>query len=113
MTSRRANNGPPALVSGTVYQLHLDPPLKHAKHYTGWTRDLDTRLAQHEAGQAARLTQVQLERGGSWRLARAEPGTRDRENQLKERGASRDCPICKTERAAEGQQQDKEMEAGQ
>ena len=108
MTSRRANSGPPALVDGTVYQLHLDPPLGHAKHYTGWTRDLDTRLADHEAGQGARLTQVQLERGGSWRLARAEPGTRDRENQLKERGASRDCPICKTERG-----QDKEMEAGQ
>ncbi len=25
MTSRRAKNGPPARIDGTVYQLHLDP----------------------------------------------------------------------------------------
>ena len=76
-----------------------------------WAKDLDARLAEHESGQGARLTQVQLERGGSWRLARTEPGTRDRENQLKERGASRDCPICKTERAEQAQHE-KEVEAG-
>ena len=40
MTSRRAQTGQPALIEGTVYQLHLDPPLGHARHYTGWTRDL-------------------------------------------------------------------------
>ena len=105
MTSRRAHTG--ATAAGTVYTLHFDPPLGHARHYTGWTTDLDTRLAQHEAGQAARITQVQRERGGSWRVARTEPGTRDRENQLKERGASRDCPICMAERA------EQEKEAGQ
>lgn len=105
MTSRRAPAAKTALEQGTVYQLHLDPPLGHAKHYAGWTKDLDGRLAEHAAGRGARLTQVQLERGGSWRLARAEPGTRDRETQLKERGQSRDCPVCKAER-------DKEPEAG-
>jgi predicted GIY-YIG superfamily endonuclease len=110
--SRRAPTGPPAREQGTVYQLHLDPPFGHAKHYTGWAKDLDARLTEHESGQGARLTQVQLERGGSWRLVRAEPGTRDRENQLKERGASRDCPICKTERAGQAKH-DKDMEAGQ
>ena len=93
--SRRAPSGPPAREQGWVYTLHLDPPLGHAKHYTGFGKDLDARLEAHAHGAGARLTQVQLERGGTWRLASAEPGTRDRETQLKERGASRRCQICR------------------
>ena len=107
--SRRAPHGPPATVPGWVYTLHLDPPLGHAKHYTGWRKqaegqeaDVEHRLAEHEAGQGARLTQVQLARGGSWRLASVEPGIRDRETQLKERGAARRCDICKAEAQAAG-----------
>ena len=95
--SRRAPSGSPAAEQGWVYTLHLDPPLGHAKHYTGFGKDLQARLAEHEQGRGARLTQVQLERGGTWRLASAEPGTRDREAQLKERGATRRCGICKAE----------------
>ena len=34
-------------------------------------------------------------------VADVEPGTRDRETQLKERGASRRCSVCKTTRAIE------------
>lgn len=119
--SRRAPSGPPATEQGVVYTLHFDPPYppraaegvqvarqQVARHYTGWARDLDARLAEHEAGRGARLTQVQLAAGGSWRLASAEPGTRDREAQLKERGATRRCPICRTE----AQAADPEPEAG-
>jgi hypothetical protein len=105
--SRRAPHGPPATQQGWVYTLHLDPPLGHARHYTGWkkeiegqAKDVEHRLAEHGAGQGARLTQVQLQRGGTWRLAAVEPGTRDRETQLKERGASRRCGICKAEAEA-------------
>jgi predicted GIY-YIG superfamily endonuclease len=101
--SRRAPKDPPATEMGVVYTLHLDPPLGHAKHYTGFGKDLDARLAEHEHGHGARLTQVQLDRGGTWRLASAEPGTRDRETQLKERGASRRCGICKAEAEAEAE----------
>ncbi len=107
--SRRAPSGRPASQQGTVYTLHFDPPYppgategaQVARHYTGWTRDLDARLADHEAGEGARLTQVQLAAGGTWRLASAEPGTRDLEAQRKERGASRRCPICRAEAQAE------------
>jgi len=113
--SRRAPSGPPATVPGWVYTLHLDPPLRHAKHYTGWRKqvegqeaDVGHRLAEHAAGQGARLTQVQLARGGSWRLAAVEPGTRDRETQLKERGASRRCQICKNEAQAGDQEPEAE-----
>ena len=53
-------------------------------------------------GRGARLTQVQREAGGSWVLADVERGvTRDRETQLKERGASRRCSVCKTSRDIE------------
>ena len=107
--SRRAPSGPPATMQGVCYTLHFDPPYppgaadgaQVAKHYTGFATDLDARLADHAAGRGARLTQVQLAAGGSWRLASAEPGTRDREAQLKERGASRRCPICRNEAESE------------
>jgi predicted GIY-YIG superfamily endonuclease len=110
--SRRAPSGPPATEHGWVYTLHLDPPLGHAKHYTGFGKDLQGRLAEHEHGQGARLTQVQLERGGTWRLASAEPGTRDREAQLKERGAGRRCQICRAEAQAPDPEPEAEPEAG-
>jgi hypothetical protein len=38
--------------------------------------------------------QVQHQAGGTFILVSVEPGTRDRETQLKERGASRRCGIC-------------------
>jgi hypothetical protein len=117
--SRRAPFGPPAAEQGWVYTLHLDPPLAHARHYTGFKKavecqekDVEHRLEEHEAGRGARLTQVQLERGGTWRLASVEPGTRDRETQLKERGATRRCPICKTEVQVREPEADRELEAG-
>ena len=107
--SRRAPSGRPATEQGLVYTLHFDPPYppqapegaQVARHYTGWAKDLDARLADHEAGRGARLTQVQLAAGGTWRLASAEPGTRDLEAQRKERGASRRCQICRAEAQAE------------
>ena len=54
-----------------VYTLHLWPPLGHAGHYTGSTieRRLAQRLTDHALGRGARLTQVQVERGGTWVLA--------------------------------------------
>jgi predicted GIY-YIG superfamily endonuclease len=104
----RAADPEPAGPTGrsVVYTLHFDPPYrpspgapayKTAKHYTGWAANLEKRLAEHEAGRGARLTQVQLEHGGSWRLAATEPGTRYRERQLKAHSATRRCPICQTE----------------
>jgi hypothetical protein len=52
-------------------------------------------LAEHTLGRGARLTQVQREAGGTWIVADVQPGTRDREQQLKERGAARRCGVCK------------------
>ena len=85
-------------MSGSVvYTLHLWPPLGHAGHYTGSTseRRLARRLTDHALGRGARLTQVQVERGGSWVLAQTQPGGRITERQLKKHGAARRCEVCK------------------
>ena len=90
-------------IRSVVYTLHLWPPIAHAKHYTGsaMERQLARRLTDHALGRGARLTQVQVERGGSWVLAQAEPGDRTEERRLKQHGAARRCGVC---RAADGYQ---------
>lgn len=55
-------------------------------------------MTEHRRGKGARLTEVQVEAGGSFVLADVQPGTADRETQLKYRGASRRCNVCRAER---------------
>ena len=97
-----------AMTPGEVYTLHFwppygDPDVQLAKHYTGWAEDgrLARRLTDHTLGRGARLTQVQRGAGGTWIVADVQPGTRDREQQLKERGAARRCSVCKAARDIE------------
>jgi predicted GIY-YIG superfamily endonuclease len=81
--------------AGTVYLLHFDRPYGHAGHYTGWTADLPSRLADHAAGRGARLLAVVASAGIGWQLARTWTGTRAVERALKRQGgASRRCPLC-------------------
>ena len=83
-------------MSGTVYLLHFERPLHHARHYMGWASNLGQRLQQHSSGRGARLMEVITELGIRWRLARIWKGTRELERQLKNRKeAPRLCPICK------------------
>jgi hypothetical protein len=92
------NSNQPASDGGTVYLLHLDPPLKHARHYTGWTSDLDRRLAAHRAGRGARLMEVVKEAGGTFRLVRTWAGSRVLERTIKDlHNAPRLCPECTPE----------------
>ncbi len=86
--------------SGTVYLLHLDPPYKHARHYTGWAGpgNLGYRLSHHAAGSGANLLLHAAKAGGTWRLARTWAGDRHLERRLKRRGgAARVCPVCRPE----------------
>ncbi|HTP19013.1 MAG TPA: hypothetical protein VMJ65_05375 [Solirubrobacteraceae bacterium] len=86
----------PTAPTGVVYLVHFTQPYRHARHHTGWTADLESRLAEHQAGRGARLLQVITQAGIGWTLARTWQGTRDRERQLKRHGgASRRCPICR------------------
>jgi hypothetical protein len=79
-----------------VYTLHFWPKLAHAEHYTGTTcRPVPARLTDHALGRGARITQVQVQRGGSWVIGNIQPGGRNRERALK--GAhqgSRHCDVC-------------------
>jgi predicted GIY-YIG superfamily endonuclease len=83
-----------------VYILHFNVPIAHARHYTGYCKDIARRLAQHRMGRdgkhgGARLTQVACERGIDFQLVYLEPGTRADERRLKRaKNAPRLCPIC-------------------
>jgi predicted GIY-YIG superfamily endonuclease len=80
---------------GTIYLLHFSEPYKHARHYTGFTKELSARLAEHASGTGARLLQVITEAGLSFELVRTWKGTRKSERQIKRHGgASRICPMC-------------------
>lgn len=79
----------------TVYLLHFARRYKHAGHYLGSTTDLQARLAQHRAGQGARLMAVIKKEQIPWQLVRTWRGGRARERQLKKQGGhARLCPIC-------------------
>jgi len=81
---------------GTVYLLHFDERYQHAAHYLGWSSNLPIRLAAHESGHGARLTEVVAEAGIRWVLTCTWPGaTRDYERTLKNQGSrARLCPLC-------------------
>lgn len=81
--------------NGTVYLIHFDRPYRHARHYLGYTEDLQTRMTDHANGRGARLMAVITDAGIEWQLARTWRGGRRRERQLKRQGgASRLCPCC-------------------
>jgi predicted GIY-YIG superfamily endonuclease len=97
----------------TVYLLHLHRPLDRgtsargtalqAGHYIGFTTDLVGRTLEHLEGRGARFTQVCVERGIPWTLARTwegEGATRTFERRLKNcKKPARFCPICNPGRA--------------
>ena len=90
--------------SEMVYLLHFERPYHHARHYLGFTEDLDTRLEAHRTGDPHthhRLMQVVAAAGIGFVLARTW-NTEDRafERRLKRwKCAPRLCPICSGERA--------------
>lgn len=88
--------------SGTVYLLHLERPLKHARHYIGFSCNLEERLAAHANGTSnvPYLAAVRAE-GIHWGLARIWDGDRSFERLLKNRhDAAALCPFCHDERLA-------------
>lgn len=79
-----------------VYLIHLDTPLAHAQHYIGFAYDIPRRVQAHAKGQGARMLQVCVERGITFRLARIWQGqSRAWERRLKNRRNARVlCPVC-------------------
>ena len=90
-----------------IYILHIDPPLKHARHYVGWTKDADvTRRVREHLEQSGRrpskLVAAALRAGCAVTLAGTLEGDREFERRLKARkGASSYCPLCRPARNAQ------------
>jgi predicted GIY-YIG superfamily endonuclease len=83
------------IATGTIYLLHFSEAYKHARHYVGFTTNLEQRIEEHGKGQGSRLMQVIAEAGLTFSLARTRQGTRKTERQIKNRKeAPRLCPLC-------------------
>lgn len=87
-------------IPGTIYLLHFSRPFAHARHYIGWTTDLEKRLATHRAGDGSRLLRAVVKSGITFEVARLWlEKTRDFERKLHRRKDTRKmCPICKASR---------------
>lgn len=84
-----------------VYLIHFDKPYRHARHYIGFTDNMDRRMHEHEFNcNGARLLQVVREAGIGFRVVRTWPdGDRSLERKLKNwKKSSCLCPVCRAER---------------
>ncbi len=87
---------------GTVYLIHFDRPIGdlsnprgQARHYLGYTENLEARLEAHRSGNGSRLMEVIAEARISWTVARTWEGGRSLERKLKnQHNGPRLCPIC-------------------
>lgn len=87
----------------TVYLIHFNKPLKHAKHYLGFTENLDKRITDHLCGMGARLMEVVTNTGIEWKVVRTWPGDRKLERKLKKRkNAPKLCLICNPKALSRG-----------
>lgn len=88
-------------VLGTVYLIHFDEHLSHARHYLGWTEgdDITARIETHMAGHkghAACILRACKEQGIGWKVVRTWKGVdRNFERWLKnQKGTPKFCPNC-------------------
>jgi len=80
---------------GVVYLCHFSRPYKHARHYLGYSDNLDTRVLRHRNGNGARLLQVIKANGIEFDIVRTWEGDRTLERRLKRwKKNSQLCPIC-------------------
>lgn len=78
-----------------VYLIHFDQPYKHARHYVGYSDNIEERVALHQNGQGARLCEVVVNAGIGLQLVRTWEGAdRHFERKIHGRGKSIYCPIC-------------------
>ena len=87
----------------TVYLIHFDRPIGdldnprgQARHYLGWTTNLEARLHEHKTGNGSAIMAAVALAGVGWELARTWDGDRKLERRLKNRHNSpKLCPICR------------------
>lgn len=87
---------------GWVYLLHFDRPFQHARHYTGWTDNLEHRLGEHMDGlsHSANIVRKAAAAGIGFQIARvwANKTRNDERSMKKQGGAARRCPLCAEEK---------------
>ena len=84
---------------GSVYVLHFEPAYHHARHYIGWARDVDARLAEHRDGSGSPLLRAALAAGVRVELALVMAGSRQLERRLKRwHKTGQFCPLCRAAR---------------
>lgn len=77
------------------YLIHFLEPYHHAKHYLGWSPEVQARINAHLHGKGARLTEVVHAAGIGMVWVRVwEDGDRKLERKLKNRHSPQLCPIC-------------------
>ena len=82
--------------AGTVYVLHFEPAYRHARHYVGWARDVDARVAEHLAGAGSPLVRAAVAAGVRVELVAELPGSRQLERRLKRwHKTGQFCPRCR------------------
>jgi hypothetical protein len=79
-----------------VYLLHFDRSYRHARHYIGFTQNLEQRLAEHRAGRGSPLIAAAVADGIDFQLAAIWEGDRHVERRLhrQKNARARLCPIC-------------------
>lgn len=83
-------------MDGTIYLIHFDRPLKHARHYIGWAKDLEGRIGHHRSGNGSRLMRAVNLAGIGWDVVWTKEGDRNEERRLKRYKKSAVlCPLCK------------------
>jgi hypothetical protein len=87
---------------GLIYLLHFDRSYHHARHYLGYTDDLEARLAAHRAGRGSLLVAAAIRDGIDFQLAATWPGDRAVERRMHRYRNSprRLCPICREQPSA-------------
>ena len=79
-----------------VYLIHFDRPYKRAKHYIGFTDNLDARMDCHRHGHGSKLLKAVNDAGIGYRVVRTWDGDRSVERRLKNwKKASDLCPVCR------------------
>lgn len=79
-----------------LYLIHFEQKYHHARHYLGYTEDLEHRLEEHRSGKGSPLLKAVTEAGIEWSVVKTWPmGNRSLERKLKNRNHSpRLCPYC-------------------
>lgn len=78
-----------------VYLLHFSEPFGHARHYVGYSDNIEERVALHMKGQGSRLCEVAVNAGITLMWVRTWVGAdRKFERNLHGRGKAMYCPIC-------------------